>query len=288
MFLQQYLAFLDASDNSKRAYERDITHFLNYLSEQEITLEAVDYRIVSNYVYVLNQDENLKASSIARKLSALRSFFQYLVTYKGFIQQPFENIKNPKLNKTLPNFLFVEEMDAFLESIDVSTTLGFRNRVMFELMYACGLRVSEVSNLKRSQIDLTNQLLIVLGKGNKERIVPFYPEMKKLLQTYLNQQFTHEYVFVNKNGEKLTARGIQYILDSCVKKAGLKMKLHPHMFRHSFATHLLDNNADLRLLQQLLGHESIQTTQVYLHVSSTYLKQEYEKAHPRAQKGEQK
>lgn len=285
MYLKDYLRYKEGSHNTIAAYDRDIQQFLDFLKQEQLDFDAVDYAVVSNYIFTINQNENLKNTTISRKLSALRSYYAYLCEYKGVLKNPFSEIKNPKLNKTIPDFLFLEEMDTFLESIDLNEQYGLRNRCMFELMYACGLRVSEVVNLTVNDIDFHEQVVFVFGKGNKERIVPFYDEIKKLLQEYLNQRVDNEkYLFVNKYHKKLTARGVQYILDKLALKSGLTQKLHPHMFRHSFATHLLDAGADLRLLQKLLGHESIATTQVYLHVSNEYLKSEYYATHPRAKK----
>lgn len=284
MFLDQFITQLDASDNTKLAYQNDIQQFLNFINQENVAVDEVSHKIVGNYIYYLHQEFNLKSSSVARKLSALRLYYDFLVQRKGLLNYPFQNIKNPKQNKALPDFLFVEEIDEFLDSIDLNEQFGLRNRVMFELMYACGLRVSEVCNLLLSQIDFENNIVRVVGKGNKERIVPFYDAVKSLLVQYINENFITERLFLNKNGKPLTTRGIQYILEQCGKKTNLRIKLHPHMFRHSFATHLLDNGADLRLLQQLLGHENIKTTQVYLHVSNDYLKQTYYEAHPRAKK----
>ncbi len=284
MFLDQFITQLDASDNTKLAYQNDIQQFINFINRENIAVDAVTHKIVGNYIYYLHQEFNLKSSSVSRKLSALRLYYDFLVQRKGILNYPFQNIKNPKQNKALPDFLFVEEIDEFLSSINLHEQFGLRNRVMFELMYACGLRVSEICNLTLSQIDFENNIVTVVGKGNKERIVPFYDAIKLLMVQYINENFISDRLFLNKNGQPLTTRGIQYILDQCSKKTNLRLKLHPHMFRHSFATHLLDNGADLRLLQQLLGHENIKTTQVYLHVSNDYLKQTYYAAHPRAKK----
>lgn len=282
MYLEDFFRYFDGSENTRSAYRKDIQQFIDFLKQENIEVFDVDYRIISNYLYQLNGLNQLKNSTISRKLSALRSYYSYLCEFKSCVHHPFLNIKNPKLNQPLPEFLFVEEMDFFLESINIEEDFGFRNRIMFEIMYACGLRVSEVSNLKVQNIDLSNQIVRVLGKGSKERIVPFYDSLKELIIQYIHQNEIKDYLFLNKSGKKITPRGIQYTLDKCALLANFKMKLHPHMFRHSFATHLLDNGADLIVLQQLLGHESIKTTQVYLHVSNDLLKKEYYQAHPRA------
>lgn len=282
MYLEEYIRYFDGSENTKKSYYKDINQFLLFLKQENIEVIDVDYRIISNFLYQLNRSNQLKNSTISRKLSALRSYYSYLCEFKNCLHHPFLNIKNPKLSQSLPEFLFVEEMDYFLESIDLEEEFGLRNRIMFEMMYACGLRVSEVANLKRQDLDLSNRIVRVFGKGSKERIIPFYESLKELLVIYLEKDEIEDFLFFNKNRKKITPRGIQYILDKCAVACNFKMKLHPHMFRHSFATHLLDNGADLRVLQQLLGHESIKTTQVYLHVSNDLLKKEYYHAHPRA------
>ena len=178
-------------------------------------------------------------------------------------------------------------MDALLNSIPLDNDEDIRNRAMFEIMYACGLRVSEVVSLRVDDIDLNDHVLRVIGKGSKERIVPFYDEAGDFLKLYLNQvrkkwcDEKERICFLNLKGNPLTTRGVQYILDKVVLKSNLLLKVHPHMFRHSFATHLLDNGADLRVVQELLGHSSLSTTQIYTHVSREHLKNTYEKAFPR-------
>ena len=192
-----------------------------------------------------------------------------------------------KKEKKIPEFLFYDEMIELLESIPLDTDENIRNRAMFEMMYACGLRVSEVVSLKIDDIDLNDQIVRVVGKGSKERIIPFYDEAKEYLILYLNKvrkkmcTDKERNCFLNLKGQPLTTRGVQYILDKVVLKSGLLLKVHPHMFRHSFATHLLDNGADLRIVQELLGHSNLSTTQIYTHVSKEHLKNTYKKAFPR-------
>ena len=232
----------------------------------------------------------LKNSTIARKLSSLRSFYRYLNEYVGIQNNPFLYFKAPKKAKRIPEFLFYDEMETFLSSFDLSKPEELRDRAMFELMYACGMRVSEISSLRIRDIDFIEQIVRITGKGDKQRIVPFYDTAKQLLKSYLHTvrglwcDGSHDYVFVNQRGKQMTSRGIQYRLDIAGKKTDLQVHLHPHMFRHSFATHLLDNGADLRVVQELLGHSSLSTTQIYVHVSQERLKQTYLNAHPRAEK----
>ncbi len=281
------------SDHTAEAYQRDIEEFQAFMEQEGVqNFDHVDRLLVSNYIVELrnrfSKNGPLKNSSIARKLSSLRSFFSYLNEYIGIQNNPFHYVKMPKIDKKIPEFLFEDELDQLLDSMDTSDDVGLRNRAMLEIMYACGLRVSEVVNLKITDIDFLEQVLIVTGKGDKQRMVPFYESVGELLQTYVlrtRERWTHEkhgYVFINQKGKQLTSRGVQYILNQVVIKSGLNMHVHPHMLRHSFATHLLDNGADLRIVQELLGHSSLSTTQIYTHISQDKLKSTYENAFPRA------
>ncbi|MEI7668000.1 MAG: tyrosine-type recombinase/integrase, partial [Erysipelotrichaceae bacterium] len=197
-------------------------------------------------------------------------------------------LKTPKKDKSLPDFFLFDELNNLFESFDLNQAEGLRNRAMFELMYASGLRVSETINLTLNQIDFEQRILRFIGKGSKDRMVPFYSDAGDLVRQYITNArpelmkgLNHYYVFVNHNGGKLSARGLEFILSSACIKAGLQKSVHPHMLRHSFATHLLDNGADLRLVQELLGHKNLSTTQIYTHVTLDRLKETYLKAHPR-------
>lgn len=295
--IKRFLAYIDqinsGSINTSQAYERDLTAFMDFLTQEGIDkFEDVDRIIVMNYVSSLRDSATiLKNASIARKLSSLRSFYKYLNEYIGVQGNPFLYIKSPKQGRRIPEFLFYDEMDFFLESINGEDEVSIRNRAMFELMYACGLRVSELCSIKLQDLDMNDQILKVQGKGNKQRIIPFYDGVKaniiKYIETVRNNWVTHaehQILFVNQKGKPLTTRGVQFILDALAKSTGMHMHIHPHMFRHSFATHLLDNGADLRIVQELLGHSSLSTTQIYVHVSQDRLKKVYESALPRALK----
>ncbi|MEG0315190.1 MAG: tyrosine recombinase XerC [Erysipelotrichaceae bacterium] len=289
----KYISNINTNSSATyEAYNLDINNFMKYLNEEGIeNFSDVDRNAVYNYIaYIKDSNPYLKNSSIARRMSALRSFFRYLNEYSDVISNPFVYIKTIKCDHNIPDFLFYEEMLKFLNSINVNDKFGLRNRAIFELMYASGLRVSELCNLKVNNINIKEQLLRVVGKGTKERIVPFNSTAKKYLKKYLSNERlitsynSDEYVFVNASNKKFTSRGIQYILDVLAKNSGLSMHLHPHMFRHSFATHLLDNGADIRFVQELLGHASLSTTQIYTHVSNQRLMNVYNSAHPRAKK----
>lgn len=298
-YTERFLKYLnDINSGSKHtydAYERDIKEFISFLTSQHVSsLEDVDRILIMGYVTHLRNKTGtmgtLKNSTIARKLSSLRSFYRYLNEYVGIQNNPFLYFKAPKKSKRIPEFLFYDEMETFLSSFDLSKPEELRDRAMFEIMYACGLRVSEVSSLQIKDVNFTEQIVCITGKGGKQRIVPFYDAAKKLLESYIYTvrglwcDGSHDYVFVNQRGKQMTSRGIQYRLDIASKKTDLQVNLHSHMFRHSFATHLLDNGADLRVVQELLGHSSLSTTQIYVHVTQERLKQTYLKAHPRAEK----
>ncbi|MDO4377675.1 MAG: tyrosine recombinase XerC [Erysipelotrichia bacterium] len=291
-YLNKFLDYIylsnSSSENTIDAYRRDIRRYLDYLFAQNIvSLEQVNRTVVLDYLnYLRTADETKQLSnrSIARNLSSLRSFYRYLNDVGLFSGNPFLSVKVTNNQKRLPDYLFADEIDLLLSCFDVNDDRGLRDRTMFEVMYGCGLRLSETVNLKISDIDFNNRLLYIVGKGNKQRIVPFYEVIEKLLKQYLNTVRVKyvkddvEYVFINSRGEKLTSRGIQYILDRAVLENNLPFKIHPHTLRHSFATHLLDAGVDIRFVQQLLGHSSLSTTQIYTHITIGHLRESYDKA----------
>ncbi|QIK70387.1 tyrosine-type recombinase/integrase [Erysipelothrix sp. HDW6C] len=270
-----------SSVHTKEAYERDVSQFLDSLGSQDDILN-LDSSIAYGYLNDL-YDGGLSTSSVARKVSSLRSFFKFMQLNYGAQTNPFTGVKVQSRNRKLPTFLMHDEINAVLLACD-DDALGVRNQVLVELMYACGLRVSEAVNLRISDINMSERSLTIIGKGNKERLLFFYEELAPKLETYLHTfrpqliVREHPYVFVNKQGLPMSSRGIQYIFEKLGKQANLRVKLHPHMLRHSFATHLLDNGASLRVVQTLLGHESLSTTQIYTHVSLQRLKESYDQA----------
>ena len=280
------------SENTADSYKRDLLHFVDYLDREHISsFNLVTYPMVLNYISEIRYgNKMLNNRSIARKCSALRSFYSYLEERNIVLDNPFVQVKLGKNKRKLPDFLFVDEIDTLFESIDITTEMGMRNRVLLELIYASGLRVSEAVNLQIGDVDLDECFVRILGKGKKERIVPFYESIRDLLKVYLQttraeillkNNKSHNYMFVSLKGEKLTSRGIQYILNEQVKRSGLSNSVHPHTLRHSFATHLLDGGCDLRIVQELLGHSSLSTTQIYVHTTTQKLKDSYFKTHPR-------
>lgn len=270
------------SENTIESYRKDLIQFKEYLLSQSVeSFEDCDRLTFMNYLATLN---TMKTSTIVRKMSVYRSFYTYLAEYMGIDANPLLGIQSPKRKRQIPDFLFLEEIQNFLNSYDDAKEDEYRDRILFTIMYACGLRVGECVNLEWKQIDLTNRIVHIRGKGDKDRIVPFYAGFEKELVQYKNT-FCAKYVkddsvFVNLRGNRLTSRGVQYLMDKHAQKIGMHMKLHPHMLRHSFATHLLDNGADIRVVQELLGHSSLSTTQIYTHVTTAQLVKTYKKAHP--------
>jgi integrase/recombinase XerC len=291
-----FLNYIDTvntkSVHTRDAYRRDLEEFHFFLINQGVTFwQGVDSKTIMRFIEHLNKNGKggLQNSTISRKISSLRSFFNYLAQQNKVTHNPLKSIHNPSKQKKLPDFLLFEELNMLLESFDLSDPIQLRNRAMFELIYASGLRVSEAALLSLQDIDLDQRTLRFMGKGSKERMVPFYSDCADVLKQYLNESRPilmkgklHHRVFINQQGEGFSSRGIEYLLDQSARKAGITRTVHPHMLRHSFATHLLDNGADLRLVQELLGHENISTTQIYTHVTLDRLKATYLKSHPRA------
>jgi len=274
------------------AYRRDLERFMGFLNDSGIqSWNEVDKSVAKRYIDVLSGEQKirLKSSTLNRNLSGLRSFFNYLVSNGEAESNPFHRIRAPKGAKMLPDFLLFDEIERLFTAIDTESAEGKRDRAMFELMYASGLRVGETASLKLSNIDFNQRVLRITGKGSKERIVPFYPYAGELIKQYLTQgrpellgESKSDFLFINKKHQPLSERGIQYLLDKYARNSGINKTIHPHMLRHSFATHLLDNGADLRIVQELLGHAHLSTTQIYTHVTVDRLKSAYLSAHPRA------
>lgn len=288
-FLVYHGTVNSGSAHTADAYRRDLQRFFAYLGAEGISdLDDVDRTVVLGYVNELRRSRSngkpLTSRTVSRNLSSLRTFYRYLNENHLAETNPFLAVKIPHQKIRLPDYLFEDEIDTLMNCFDLSDDSEYRNRALFETMYGCGLRVSEAADLKLQDIDYGNQVLHIVGKGSKARIVPFYPVINDLLQQYVTHirpkymKQDHDYVFVNRNGAKLTARGIEYLLDKSVKDHGLMMQLHPHTLRHSFATHLLDAGVDLRVVQELLGHANLSTTQIYTHVTMEHLRETYDRA----------
>lgn len=290
-FVEFIVARRSGSPATADSYGRDLERFAAYLAEKKITdFGQVDKAVMFDYVTLLRSGKitrgKISDSSFSRMLSTLRSFYHYLIRYKGVKVNPTRGLRAPKLNRTIPEFLTFDQMMALFDSFDLNDPAALRNRAILETMYACGLRVSEVCSLTLAELDLNERILTVTGKGDKQRIVPFYKRLRTLLTRYLRDSRAlylkeeHGFVFVSQRGAPITPRAVQLILAQAGQDAGLNQPLHPHILRHSFATHLLDNGVDLRTVQELLGHSSLSTTQIYTHVTVDRLKQSVDAAHP--------
>ncbi len=273
--------------NTVNSYISDISFFLSYISSMNKKVTDVDKNIVRNYLKILS-DLKYNNSTIARKLSSLRSYFAYLLANKKIKNNIFNLINNPKKEKKLPNFLTYQEFEDLIFSIDNNDIYAKRNKLILELLLASGLRVSELVNIKLEDIDINNKSIRVVGKGSKERIVYFNLHTETSLKDYLDNSRSKllknrksSYLFINNKSTKLTREGVFEIINKIATKANIKHHLSPHVLRHTFATFLLNEGADIRSVQTLLGHESLSTTQIYTHITSDALKSEYLKRFPR-------
>jgi integrase/recombinase XerC len=282
----------NVSDHTRRAYLRDLEGFRTFLDENlpgrdsgEELLRRVDHLTLRRYMAQLHRTN--RKTTIGRKLAAIRTFFRYLVREGVVKANPGEMVSTPRQEKYLPRTLSVDEAFALMESGDGSGLLDMRDRAIVEMLYSCGLRVSELTALDVGSVSLEEGLVRVLGKGSKERIVPVGRQAKEALRLYLDERNAPpdgEPLFLNHRGGRLTPRSIQRHLKKYLLMAGILKEATPHSLRHSFATHLLDGGADLRAIQELLGHASLSTTQKYTQVSVDHLTAVYDKAHPRSRK----
>lgn len=271
---------LNYSELTIKSYQLDLTDFFEYIESKKINYLTITNHDVRGYLKYLDSC-NLKNSTISRRISTLRTFYNYLVDENIVENNVFHNVKNPKLEKKLPNYLNYNEMEELLESIDISTTEGLEKRLLIEMFYSTGCRVSEMINVKISDIDFTNKTIRIMGKGSKERIVYFGDYASKYLDNYLSKVKCDKYLFTNKKGEKLTINEVEQIVKDIMKHISIKTHVTPHTLRHTFATHLLNNGADIRTVQELLGHANLSTTGIYTHVSSDRLKDIYFKTFKR-------
>ena len=286
------------SDDTRDAYHRDISRFLLYLEEKGITsFEDVKKDTISEYITQLRSGKiggvSLSNASFSRNLSSLKSFFRYLNKYEGVQNDPVRMFRGGRSKRSLPDYLTFDQMEEIFNVFDISDPVDLRDRAILETMYACGLRVSECASLKVQDISFEEDRLVVIGKGNKERYVPIYPRCVQLLHLYITearpmflQKTNTDALFLNRKGSAISVRSIQKIAERAGIAAGLYIHVHPHMIRHSFATHLLDNGADLRVVQELLGHANLSTTQIYTHVTQDRLTKAVEDSHPHSLKNE--
>lgn len=280
-----YLEGKNYSYNTINSYKKDLNQFIDYC--KDINIKNIDYEFIRKYLHLL-YDKKYSSKSISRHISSLKSFFKYLMLSDVINKNPMTLISNPKIEKKLPNYINHNDLEKILSIPDKTDKLGLRNALILELLYSSGVRVSELVNIKLSDIDFSNKRILIFGKGSKERFVMYGSVCANLLNDYLNNSRNllikeeTEYLFVNKFGKKITDRAIRMIIEDVIKKSSLKLKISPHTFRHTFATHLLNEGADLKIVQELLGHENISTTGIYTHVSNERLRKVYLDAHPRA------
>jgi integrase/recombinase XerC len=296
-FLQHLKYEKNCPSNTFISYSRDLREFLGFLSrddvDKDIPLSQIDHITIREFLASLRFKGNQK-SSMARKLAAIRSLFRFLHREGKIEQNPARLVRTPRIPKRNPRFLSQNEIETILELPDPSTDRGLRDSSMLELLYATGIRVSELVGLNLEDCSFKQRLIKVKGKGRKERLVPFGEKTSEALTKYLNvrqRQLVRKRtcrepnaLFLNLRGERITARSVQRILKQYIDQSARLMKVHPHVFRHSFATHLLNRGADLRSIQELLGHESLSTTQKYTHLAVEELIRTYQASHPRAQK----
>lgn len=296
-YLSKFITYLEVEKNCSpytlSSYRKDLNAFSEFMTKRAGTAflwQQVSPLAVRGYLAELNEKQYARRT-IARRISALRSFFKFLVREAIIESSPLAKVRTPKLEKRLPAFLDEIEINELLDMPDKSKLLGVRDQAVLEMLYATGCRVSELVGLSTERIDLGNRYVLLLGKGNKERLVPvghtccqaleaYYPVRSQLMQKY--HQPEHEFIFVNSRGGPLTDRSVRRILDKYIKALAIHKNVSPHTIRHSFATHLLEHGADLRAVQELLGHANLSTTQIYTHVTTERVAAVYKKNHPRA------
>ena len=287
MFLEHLRLDLNYSEQTIKSYQQDIESFGKYLNSKGEDFEGANAQLIR--MFLSNEIAQGKTKvTCCRRIAGLRHFYEFLVR-KDFIKEnPFLFVGAPKKEIRYPEALYLEQIETlFVKNRERTDDLKLRDQAIIELLYATGVRVSELRAIKIGAIDFKNRTIRVFGKGRKERMVIFSKSCLKTLLDYLKNSPTkhfNDFLFTNAKGEQLTARGIEYILDQIQNKCGIQLGLHPHMLRHTFATHLLEGGADLRVIQELLGHESINTTQVYTHITEEAMKQQFNLSHPRAKK----
>ncbi|MFT7331197.1 MAG: integrase/recombinase XerD [Roseivirga sp.] len=275
--------------NSLDSYSRDVKKLISFLELNELPISPLDIDSDTIQRFIYDASKSLRAGSQARLISGLRSFFDYLIFEEYRKTNPTDLIESPKLGRKLPDTLSVDDIDIIIASIDLSKPQGERNRTIIETLYSCGLRVTELITLQISDLFFEEGFIRVIGKGDKQRFVPINIQTQKYITFYMNDIRSHitvqkgyeDTLFLNRRGKQLTRVMIFTIVKNLAIKSGIKKSISPHTFRHSFATHLLERGADLRAIQQMLGHESITTTEIYMHVDKSHLKNVMEQFHPR-------
>ncbi len=290
MFKKYLASERNFSDHTLINYEVDLRDFNEFLEYAELQVNEIDYQNARKYLAFLHR-RSLSKTTISRKISCLRTYYKYLESKDFVDNNPFQMISLPKKNKKIPQFFYNKEIEELYKTIDLNDFLGERNLAIIEMLYGLGLRVSELCNLDISDISFDTNVVLVRGKGNKERLVPINTYCKEAVLNYISntrkdllmKSKSNTYIlFLNHRGKKLTTRGIRDILTRLINKTSQIANISPHMLRHTFATHLLNNGADIRSVQELLGHSQLSTTQIYTHVSKDQLRKVYMESHPHA------
>ena len=277
------------TNNTVDAYIRDVNKLSKYSINNNLSIKLIIRENIQDFISFLN-DEKISARTQARVISSVKSFFKFLIMEDYIINDPCQLIQNPKIGLKLPDVLSIAEIDLIVSNIDNSSKHGQRNTTIIETLYSCGLRVSELINLKISNVKFLEKYIKITGKGNKERLTPISQKCLKLLSIYINEIRIHQIikngnddiVFLNNRGSQLSREMIFTIVKKLTEKSGIKKNVSPHTFRHSFATHLIEGGADLRAVQEMLGHENITTTEIYTHLDNDYLKSNLMQFHPRS------
>ena len=282
------------SDYTILSYKEDLNTYEEFLNIERLNFETIKYNDIRNYLRYLKEKKNEKNSSICRGLSALRTFYNYLITNEVTDSNPFTYLNGPKKEKRLPRYFEYNELEELFKVPDLKDPYGQRNRLILELLYASGMRVGELVSIKVKDINISEGTILILGKGNKERITHFGEYAKEILLLYLDDGYKKlnkknlDYLFINNKATKLTERGVRDILNNVIKETDLSKHISPHMLRHTFATHLLNEGCDILSVQKLLGHESISATGIYTHVTTEHLKNVYYSSFPRAKMNNKK
>ena len=285
-FVEHLKLDLNYSEQTIKSYVQDIESFDEYLRSLGHSFKDANPQLIRMYLSKQLEEGKTKVTC-CRRLAALRHFYTFLVRKNYVVINPFLLVGSPKKEIRYPEALYLEQIETlFARNKGRIDKLRYRDQAIIELLYASGVRVSELVNIKMNRIDIKNRNIRIFGKGRKERMVMFSKSCQSTLIEYINHNpfCNSEYLFTNAKGEQLTTRGVEYILKEIQDKCGLQLGLHPHMLRHTFATHLLEGGADLRVIQELLGHESINTTQIYTHITEEAMKQQFNMSHPRAKK----
>jgi len=270
------------SNETIRAYNRDIEDFIGFIEKEDLKVKNISKKDIRMFLSLLMEKKYSK-SKILRVISSLRSFWKFLNENEFLSGNPFLGISGPKKERKIPDYIDYREIEVIFSKPDLKNWRGVRDRALLEILYSAGIRVSELVGLKQEDVDWWGGMLKVYGKGKKERFVPIGNVALEILEDYLKMRpFKNVYVFLNSRGGVLTQRSVRRIIDKYIKLAAIDKKISPHTFRHTFATHLLDKGCDLRAVQEMLGHSSLNTTQIYTHVSQTKLREVYKKFHPRA------